>query len=265
MTDSPIGTLAAALAAAQAEVSNATKDRTNPAFKSHYATLASVTDAVRPVFARHGVAIVQDAWYEGGCVYCTTILMHGSGETWTSRPLSAPVGKQDAQGVGSALTYVRRYALMAVACVAPEDDDGEAAVGRNGAWGQAGGKQDPKPAPTPAARPAAQPKPAPQPQEAKPAGEEVARKIDFLKRAGILTHAETALGVSRGWNADDVERIAEYVARVAKNVPDIPLRSWLSDDVDRAKLIAVARSVGEKAAKEAEAAEREAMAAEGAR
>jgi len=130
-TSDTINELAAALAKAQGKIKGATKDADNPFFKSKYADLASVWDACRAELAANGLSVVQApraSVYEGGWVIeVETRLLHGSGQ-WMSESLSLPVGKPDAQGVGSAITYARRYALASFVGVAPEDDDGNAAV-----------------------------------------------------------------------------------------------------------------------------------------
>jgi hypothetical protein len=123
-----IGTLSAALAKAQAEMGNATKDANNPAFKTKYATLEAVVEAAKPL-ARHGIACMQFPTLVGdGAVAVTTML--SLGEQWIRSTLAVPVTKRDAQGLGSAITYGRRYSLMSVLGIAPEDDDGNAAVAR---------------------------------------------------------------------------------------------------------------------------------------
>lgn len=121
-------TLYSALAAAQAEMGRAVKDSANPAFKSKYADLASVMDACMPALTRHGIAVLQPAFDDDSGRYVKTIFVHGeSGESVECRvPLI--VGKNDMQGYGSASTYARRYGLMGMAGIAPEDDDGNAAV-----------------------------------------------------------------------------------------------------------------------------------------
>jgi hypothetical protein len=105
-----IAALAAALAKAQAEIENASKSSVNPHFKSKYADLAEVLNTVRPVFAKHGIAVIQAPSFDAGVAHVETMLTHSSGE-WLSNTCSAPVSKQDAQGVGSAITYPRRYSL----------------------------------------------------------------------------------------------------------------------------------------------------------
>jgi len=120
--------LYSALAAAQGEMGKALKDTNNPHFKSKYADLASVCDACMPALSKHGIAVLQPAFDDDTGRYVKTILVHGeSGETAECRvPLI--VAKNDMQGYGSAVTYARRYGLMGMAGIAPEDDDGNAAA-----------------------------------------------------------------------------------------------------------------------------------------
>jgi hypothetical protein len=128
MIESPqINELAAALAKAQGEMRGAAKDSTNPHFHSQYADLASVWDACRGPLSRNGLSVVQCAGkIDGNNLLMTTILLHSSGQSITSE-LSLPVSKLDAQGVGSAITYARRYSLAAMVGIAADDDDGNAA------------------------------------------------------------------------------------------------------------------------------------------
>jgi hypothetical protein len=121
--------LATALAKAQGEVENASKSSVNPHFKSKYADLAEIINTVRPVFSSHGLSILQSPSFADGVASVETTLMHNSGE-WISGVASCTVTKNDAQGVGSATTYLRRYSLAALACIAQEDDDANAAVGK---------------------------------------------------------------------------------------------------------------------------------------
>lgn len=153
--------LATALAKAQGEIENASKNSKNDHFKNKYADLAEVLNTIRPVFAANGLSIVQLPSYDQPMAHVETVLMHSSGE-FISSTCSAPVSKADAQGVGSAITYLRRYSLAAIAGIAQEDDD---ANGANGAGGQQ--RQQP------AAR---------QPQsQAQPAAGEEYPKADFDK------------------------------------------------------------------------------------
>lgn len=128
MKSESIAELAKAMAAAQGEIENASKNAKNPHFRSNYADLAEVINTVRPILSRHGLSITQFPAFEGGIASVESVLMHSSGE-WMSGISSSPVNKQDAQGIGSALTYLRRYSLAAIAGIAQEDDDGNGAVG----------------------------------------------------------------------------------------------------------------------------------------
>lgn len=121
-------TIATALASAQAKMGKALKSANNPHFKSKYADLASVMDACLPSLNEAGIAVIQPTTDDENGRYVETILIHGdSGETLKCRvPLI--VSKQDMQGYGSAVTYARRYGLMSMAGIAPEDDDGNAAA-----------------------------------------------------------------------------------------------------------------------------------------
>ena len=119
---------AAALVKAQTAVTNVVKDAENPHFKSAYASLAAVRDSVFPAFNGAGIAIMQTPHTsDEGAVSVETILVHESGETIEYPGPAVAPGKPDAQGVGSCITYLRRYNLLAVAGIAPEDDDGNAA------------------------------------------------------------------------------------------------------------------------------------------
>ena len=134
-----INALAAALAAAQGKIENASKDSANPYFRSRYADLASIWDAIRGPLSEHGLAVVQPVRVEGSSVTVTTLLAHASGQ-WISSDLTMTAQRQmkdgggwekldSPQAIGSCITYARRYALAAMAGVAPEDDDGEGAQG----------------------------------------------------------------------------------------------------------------------------------------
>jgi hypothetical protein len=128
-TSPTIAALAAALVKAQSAMGGAKKDSTNPHFKTAYADLASIWDACRAPLANAGLSIVQLVSSDATHAIVETILAHSSGE-WVSSLLAVPLTKADAQGLGSAITYGRRYALAAIVGVCPADDDGEAAVAR---------------------------------------------------------------------------------------------------------------------------------------
>lgn len=125
--------LAAALCAVQGELKPAIKQADNPFFKSKYVDLPGVWEAIRPLLAKNGLSVVQTFTASADGPTIVTTLMHKSGQ-WVSSELFLKPAKSDPQGVGSAITYGRRYALAAmVGVVADEDDDGNAAS----QWGQA--------------------------------------------------------------------------------------------------------------------------------
>lgn len=119
--------IAPALTKAQAEIQSAIKDKTNPAFRSKYADLSSVIDAVKPALNKHGISFLQGFGESSDGVCVETMLLHVSGE-WISTAVSIPVVKHDAQGTGSAITYGKRYTLQSLCGVPSEDDDGNAAA-----------------------------------------------------------------------------------------------------------------------------------------
>lgn len=124
-----IDKLSAALAKAQGEITTAKEDSQNPHFKSSYADLASVWEACRIALSKNGVSVTQVPVTDENGTWLVTQLMH-AGEFIRGRFKIAP-SKNDAHGIGSAITYMRRYSLAAMVGVAPdEDDDGNAAVGR---------------------------------------------------------------------------------------------------------------------------------------
>lgn len=130
-----ITALAPALVKAAAQLSPVAKDATNPAFRNRYATLDAIMEQVRPVLASHGLAVVQsmtqpetvDGRVVG--VAIETRILHTSGE-WIAGVVTLPVDKATAQGVGSAMSYGRRYGLSALLGLTADDDDGNAASQR---------------------------------------------------------------------------------------------------------------------------------------
>lgn len=120
--------IAVAFVKAKREFGPALKDRSNPAFKgSKYADLGACLDAVDDALLNHGIALYQETFLDESGVTVETVLLHESGEVLRCGKLHVPASKQDPQGYGSALTYARRYSLMAACGIAPEDDDGNAA------------------------------------------------------------------------------------------------------------------------------------------
>jgi hypothetical protein len=119
--------IAAAFVKAQKSFSPALKTHTNPAFKSKYADLSACIEAVIDALGANEIALVQKTHNDSTGVTVETVFLHSSGESFASGMLHVPASKQDPQGYGSALTYARRYSLMAACGIAPEDDDGNAA------------------------------------------------------------------------------------------------------------------------------------------
>jgi len=122
--------IATALVKAQKAFGPALKSSTNPHFKSRYADLAACVEAVIDALNNNGIALIQRNYEDTTGVTVETLFIHESGETLECGKLHVPASKQDPQGYGSALTYARRYSLMAACGIAPEDDDGNAASRR---------------------------------------------------------------------------------------------------------------------------------------
>lgn len=119
--------ICAAYVKAQKQFGPALKSSTNPHFKSRYADLSACVEAVVDALNANGIALTQHTHRADGGVIVETVLLHESGEDLSFGTLFVPSSKNDAQGYGSALTYARRYSLMAACGLAPEDDDGNAA------------------------------------------------------------------------------------------------------------------------------------------
>lgn len=127
LTSESIAKIMPALIKAQSDFAPAVKAKVNPHFKSKYVPLDAVIDAIAEPLRNNGIAIVQQTDVVDAQTILVTRLIHESGEWLAGRYPVHPI-KADPQGEGSALTYARRYALMAIAGIAPEDDDGNAAV-----------------------------------------------------------------------------------------------------------------------------------------
>lgn len=119
--------IAAAFVKAQKGFAPALKTSTNPHFKSRYADLAACVEAVIDALNAAGIALMQKTHESESGVMVETTFIHESGEIMSGGRLHIPAQKHDAQGFGSALSYARRYSLMAACGIAPEDDDGNAA------------------------------------------------------------------------------------------------------------------------------------------
>lgn len=118
--------IAAALVKAQKAFGPALKTKTNPHLKAKYADLGDCIEAVIDGLNNNGIALMQQTHECESGILVETIFIHESGEVFSAGKLHVPAVKHDAQGYGSALTYARRYSLMAACGIAPEDDDGQA-------------------------------------------------------------------------------------------------------------------------------------------
>lgn len=127
-TSETITTIAAALLKAQAAMTFAAKNAKNPHFKSKYADLPAVIEAVKPALNNQGIVFVQGISGNDGGIVVTTRLMHTSGE-WIEDALYLPVPQATAQAYGSAITYGRRYGLQSIVGLPADDDDGNSASG----------------------------------------------------------------------------------------------------------------------------------------
>jgi hypothetical protein len=122
-TSPTIENIAAAFVKFQTAVKNPENSRENPFFKKKYAPLDKILAETRPLLGDNGLSVVQDSYADNGSVFVNTILIHTSGEWIMTGPLAMTPDKPTPQGVGSALTYARRYALCAILGIAGEEDD----------------------------------------------------------------------------------------------------------------------------------------------
>jgi hypothetical protein len=231
MTSPSIGNIMPALIKAQSEIENAAKTETNPHFGQKYADLASVRAAVLGPLTSNGLGYIQLPSYGAGGATVITLLVHNSGE-YIANSLTLPVDRPNPQRVGSAITYGRRYSLMAITGVAPDDDDdANEAAGlpsnpQQGQPNQQQGQQAPQGQPNQQphrqqaqqqprgqGRPA-QPQHPPRQQQA-PQGQARAPQADFLNQVYTGTDAQKQY-LSRVFNEcgvprDDQEAMAEYI------------------------------------------------------
>ena len=127
-TSESIKQIAEALVAAQKEIRFAVKDSTNPHYKSKYANINSVIDAVKAPLNNNGIAILQSlSPSDDNKLHLTTRLLHSSGE-WIEDTAVCPIQKQDPQGLGSAISYIRRYSISSLCALYADDDDGQSAA-----------------------------------------------------------------------------------------------------------------------------------------
>ena len=208
--------LATALCKAQSEMKFAVMDAANPFFKSRYADLASVIEAVKLPFANNGISFVQGTDFEDTAVIIETMLMHSSGEWLSSRLKMQPV-KNDPQSVGSAITYGKRYGLQAIAGV-PSDDDGNAATHQSA--------------------PAAKPAPAkPMPAKVKEAAAALKPHAKGTISGDPLEGDLTGIGPDRPADEEIKGRVIHAYASIGFTLPALekeygkPMADWMESDI----------------------------------
>lgn len=206
-----------ALSKVQATIKDAKLDAVNPHFCSKYATLASVYEAVRSACSAQGLCVTQLASTVDGCASVTTMMGHTSGQ-WMRSTLIVPLDKATAQGLGSALTYARRYSLAAIVGVASdEDDDGNAAEASAPQQRQA-------PAPRPAAPRSSAPPPAPalagNPADfVFPSGSHKGKRVADLSQSELvrwLDYFQSSGNQPKGWVVDGMKAVSAYLMQVVQ-------------------------------------------------
>jgi hypothetical protein len=185
--------IAMAFVAAQKKFNPALKTSVNQHFKNRYADLASCIDAVIEALNDAGIALIQRVYECDNGVIVETVFLHESGESLEAGKLHVPATKTDAQGYGSALTYARRYSLMAACGIAPEDDDGNAAV-----------------------------KASEKPPQSPPAGQKKKTYAEYQQEVDKLASADSVLkwkdrnksAVIRDLTEDEVAKLSRYCSQI---------------------------------------------------
>lgn len=127
-TSEQINELAAALSKAQGEFKPAPFDRTNPHFRSKYATLTSIIATIQAPLTKHGLSFVQTLEQQNEKMVIVTKVLHSSGQWLKDSGIPLLLDKNNMQGLGSAISYAKRYGISAMlGIVSDEDDDGNAA------------------------------------------------------------------------------------------------------------------------------------------
>jgi hypothetical protein len=222
--------IGAALVAAQPDLLSPERDGTvdTGKFKFRYTTLAEVMSCVRPALNRHGISVLQSVGTGQRGPTVTTLLLHTSGEWIETEPLEMPAGQADAKAWGSAITYAKRYSLLAsVAVVADMDDDAGAACVPPKPAQQAPARQ-------PQQQPAAQQKaPAPSgsgvtPAPAKPAQQQPAKKPRPMpKNKDELDKLDASAAATGKWKVGELKRF--LIGRFGDN-----LLRWENDPFQQA-------------------------------
>jgi len=200
----------AALVKAQKAFGAVLKTKANPAFKSRYADLDACIDAVIDALNAEGIALVQRPLQCDDGVAVETLFVHESAEIFSGGVFQTPVVKKDPQGYGGALTYARRYGLMAACGLAPEDDDGNAASNR-GTQGQAGSDKPAQERKAPEQR---------QPNQSRPKnGAHTAESLTALVADGKAKEAAA-------WISADQSRIDAIWPALAPEIADQLTAAW---------------------------------------
>jgi hypothetical protein len=218
-----IKNLAAALCKAQSEMEGAKKAANNPHFNRKYADLASVWEAIREPLTKNGLSVVQLLHSVQGGVEVETVLMHTSGES-IGGTFAIPANKNDAQGFGSAATYARRYSLMALVGVAPEEDDGNAAS--QGAPGSAGAGGE--------FRPAGRRVPLPNPRAALA---EAAREIENGTAGGGHPPKPAPAPAANGNAVKRAQWVKDSIAAIGQMQTKDELGAWWKENTERIEIV----------------------------
>jgi hypothetical protein len=219
--------LASAMTAAFAEIEGATKAATNPHFKSKYADLTSIIEAIKPPLIRHGLFFTQRCQPSEDGVSVETVLHHCSGEKESLGLLYLPANKRDAQGFGSALTYARRYALQTAFGVPTEDDDGNAATA---SLPRSDHAPRPSTGETPPAKRVQLDGPYKSPTALKTACHEFAKTLEKMGDMGELI----------AW--EETKDYAEFVEQVSRDAPQY----WFGSDAMPAEFVPLSIRVANK-------------------
>ncbi len=204
--------IATALVKAQREFGPALKTSTNPHFRSRYADLSACVEAVLDALNNNGIYLMQLTEEHDGGVKVSTTFIHESGEQLSGGSLFMPATKHDAQGFGSALSYARRYSLMAACGIAPEEDDGNHAT-----------KTAPVAAPKPVAKPATPPAPPAPPKKMEGHDREWQLKVsaepdtEWENWLTVVVEA-TVTALDSASNLDDIMNIWRTNANIYKQI-----------------------------------------------
>lgn len=213
-----INELASALAKAQGEMENASKDSKNLFYNSKYADLAEVWNTARTPLSKHGLSVIQTPVFEDYGIFLETVLMHSSGQ-WIIGRFPLKFAKDDMQGYGTSVTYARRFGLQAIIGIAAEDDDGNLASGKLVPPPHQPAPKPPAPAPIPA--------PSASPLAAVSKPNAFAKARDQAQAATRSQELEKLIETSGKWTK---KQVSDYMMMfVGKNKPgDYTDSEWAS-------------------------------------